>query len=197
MTCGPENIGVGNCPHGRDACDGRWCRPMPIVVPTQIQPASSPDSENLEFDVFGESVSQGSLTAVPTNRNWRTVPGVRWTVKDAKPKLKPWRKKVADAAAVAFGERELLEGPVRVRVRFMFARPKSHFFVRKTGDVLRPDAPSYVTSHQEGDLDKHIRSILDALTGVVFKDDSQVVVVEAVKAYGTQSSTRVEVSQVQ
>lgn len=138
------------------------------------------------FRVHGVSVSQGSLTAVPTNRNWRTVPGVRWVVKDAKPALKPWRDKVAAHAAAEFGSEPWSDVPIAVTVKFVFERPRSHYFVRRDGDVLRPDAPTLVTSHQAGDLDKHVRAILDALTGVIFKDDSQVAELRAVKTYGTE-----------
>lgn len=144
------------------------------------------------FTVYGKPVSQGSLTAVPTNRNWRTIPGVRWTIKDAKPDLKAWRETVADAARRSPGAR-LFEGPVRVWVRFSMERPASHFFRRKGGDVLRPDAPHWVTSHQLGDLDKHLRSILDALTGVLFEDDSQVAYVSATKTYAKNPLTTIEV----
>lgn len=146
------------------------------------------------FTVEGESVSQGSLTAVPTNRNWRTVPGVRWVVKDAKPALKPWRKKVADAAAEEFGDQPLLEGPVRVHARFIFERPKSHFGTGKNAEVLKEDVEHYITSHAKGDLDKHLRAILDSLTGVVIKDDSQVVWIESAKVYGAKAHCIIGVS---
>lgn len=146
------------------------------------------------FTVQGESVSQGSLTAVPTNRNWRTVPGVRWVVKDAKPALKPWRKKVADAALEAWDGQPMLEGPVRVRARFMFERPASHYGTGRNAGVLKR-VINWVTSHQKGDIDKHLRSVLDALTGVVFKDDCQVAEVAAWKVYAaTESGCMIEVS---
>lgn len=162
-----------------------------------LEPVLSPHSENrggFVFVVKGDPVSQGSLTAVPTNRNWRTVPGVRWTIKDAKAGLKPWRKKVADAALEARGDRALLEGPVRVRVRFLFERPKAHWGTGRNAEVLKPDAPSWVTSHQKGDIDKHLRSILDSLTGTLYGDDSQVSSAEATKVYGVYSSAIVEVT---
>lgn len=146
------------------------------------------------FTVEGESVSQGSLTAVPTNRNWRTVPGVRWVVKDAKPALKPWRQKVADAALEAWGGQPMLEGPVRVRARFTFERPASHYGTGRNAGVLKR-VINWVTSHQKGDIDKHLRSVLDALTGVVFKDDCQVAEVAASKVYtATKSGCMIEVS---
>jgi Holliday junction resolvase RusA-like endonuclease len=158
---------------------------------TGIRPASSPGF-SVSFQVDGDSVSQGSLTAVPTNRNWRTVPGVRWTLKDAKPALKPWRKKVAAAAAEAMAGRPLLEGPVHVTAIFVFSRPQVHF---RAGGALKTTAPWNVTSHQKGDLDKHLRSVLDALTGEVYADDSQVASARARKVYGNESYIWVEVNQ--
>lgn len=146
--------------------------------------------------VDGTPVSQGSLTAVPTARDWRTRPGVRWTLKDAKASLKPWRKKVADAAAEEMTGKSPLEGPVKVRLRFVFERPLSHYFNRKDGLVLRPDAPHWVTSHQLGDLDKHVRAILDSLTGVVFGDDSQVSSESSEKVYGVNPGVMVEVTSI-
>ena len=148
---------------------------------------------HLLITVRGESVSQGSLTAVPTNRNWRTVPGVRWTIKDAKPALKPWRKAIADAAREEWGDKALLEGPVFVRARFVFERPKGHYGTGKNAGVLKL-FKTWVTSHQKGDIDKHLRSVLDALTGVVFADDCQVAAVEAQKVYGVDSMCCIEVS---
>ena len=148
----------------------------------------------ISFVVDGESVSQGSLTAIPTNRNWRTLPGIRWTIKDAKPELKPWRKKVADAALTARGEAPLLEGPVAVEAVFVFGRPASHFGAGRNAGRLKEAAPFYVTSHQKGDLDKHLRSILDALTGVLYHDDSQVTSAVASKVYGGESHVVVRVT---
>jgi Holliday junction resolvase RusA-like endonuclease len=46
---------------------------------------------------------------------------------------------------------------------------------------LKYDAPSFVT--RRPDLDKLIRSVLDAITGVLIQDDSQIVGLHAVKKY--------------
>ena len=54
----------------------------------------------------------------------------------------------------------LLEGPVRVDFLFLLPKPKT---------VTRPKP----TGRFDGDLDKLIRGILDAGTGVVYVDDSQ------------------------
>jgi len=55
-----------------------------------------------------------------------------------------------------------------------------------------PKKPSHpVYKAQKPDVDKLVRSILDSLTGVVYTDDSQVVIVTAYKKYGAPE--RVEI----
>ena len=74
--------------------------------------------------------------------------------------------------------------PVALLINFYFKRPKSHFG-RRLGQepkLIRHGkkrAPFY--HMQKPDVDKLQRSVLDALTGEVFKDDSQVIAVKAFK----------------
>lgn len=69
-------------------------------------------------------------------------------------------------------------GPVSVELVFRFARPKGHF---NTKGQLKPSAPMHVIV--KPDIDKIERSVLDGLTGVLFKDDSQVCCLYALKVY--------------
>lgn len=120
----------------------------------------------------GVPIPQGSKTAYPR--------GGRCVVVDANAKkLKPWREYIA-AEAVDTGPPHPLEGPVGLRLGFTFPRPKSHFTTR---GYLTASAPTY-PGHGCGDIDKLERAILDALTGVWFRDDTQVVEVVKFKAYG-------------
>lgn len=61
-----------------------------------------------------------------------------------------------------------IDGPITIFMTFRYQRPKS---------VIRqhPTVPP--------DLDKQIRSILDALTGIAYQDDSQVIEIHATKGY--------------
>lgn len=67
---------------------------------------------------------------------------------------------------------ELLDCPLRVDLHFYFPRPKSHFGTGKNSGTLKSSAPFHYTSKPDRDnLDK---LVLDALTGVFWRDDSLV-----------------------
>jgi Holliday junction resolvase RusA-like endonuclease len=100
-------------------------------------------------------------------------------------KLKPWRASVAQAVGEAWGGKPALLGPVRISVTFGFMRPKAHYRTGKNAHILRDDAPTYKTSTPDGD--KLARAIGDALTGVVYKDDSQIQWGFLEKVYDTTS----------
>lgn len=88
--------------------------------------------------------------------------------------VKPWRQDVKYAALEAVGaDWTLLEGPLVASMTFTFARPRSHFRTGRNAHLLRDAAPLCPTSPP--DLSKILRSTEDALTGVVWKDDAQVV----------------------
>ncbi len=102
--------------------------------------------------------------------------------KDSNPNTKAWAGVVSHAAAVAgvaLGNGE----SVRVSAEFFFARPKSHYGSGRNADKLKASAPARPTSKSVGDIDKLARAVLDALTGVAYKDDSQVTCLSASKFY--------------
>ena len=74
----------------------------------------------------------------------------------------PWRERIALAAHNAMGGRTLMVGPIDITMLFVLPRPKSAPKRTTPPAVKRPD------------LDKLARAVLDALTNVVFSDDSQV-----------------------
>jgi Holliday junction resolvase RusA-like endonuclease len=88
--------------------------------------------------------------------------------------VKPWRQDVKYAALEAIGDEwQLLDGPLLVAMTFAFARPKSHYRTGRNAHLLRDNAPTRPTGVP--DLSKLVRSTEDALTGVVWVDDSRVV----------------------
>ena len=86
-----------------------------------------------------------------------------------------WRAEVARGMYAL--DSPVLTGPVSVTLDFFFARPQGHF--GKKG--LRKSAPKHPAVRP--DLDKLVRAVLDALTGVAFRDDAQVVTLTARKRY--------------
>lgn len=100
-----------------------------------------------------------------------------------------WRSWVRLKAVQAMSGREQIIGPVQIAILFQFDRPKKH----STKKGLRPDAPQYHTS--KPDADKLLRAILDALTGVCFRDDSQVAYCLVRKHYGTAAQTEIDVAE--
>lgn len=116
------------------------------------------------FFVSGEPAPQGSKTAKCINGK-----AIMW---EASGKVKEWRKNVSAAATLEMQTRKLepVEGAVEVVLQFMMPRGKS---VTRQWHTVKPD------------LDKLVRSTLDGLTGIVFKDDAQVNAITAVKDYAT------------
>jgi len=114
--------------------------------------------------VRGAPQPKGSL------RSLRTPSGATVTTASNTPTLGPWMDAIAAAAQTERGDHPPVTGPVSVTMTFSMARPKTRGNAR-LHHVVRPD------------LDKLIRAVLDALTGVLFTDDSQVTSITAIKRY--------------
>lgn len=133
---------------------------------------------DLFFTVHGIAIPQGSTRAfIP--KGW-----TRPVITAANAKTKPWRQEIAGCAKVAMEEKSFTKiergEAVKVAAWFCFPRPKS---VSKKIEhkTTKPD------------LDKLARSLLDALTGIVFDDDSQVMEMHVSKHFG-DPETRIRVS---
>jgi Holliday junction resolvase RusA-like endonuclease len=70
--------------------------------------------------------------------------------------------------------------PVAVRMVAIFARPQSHL---TAAGVLRAGAPDR-PGRNCGDVDNLAKGVLDALNGIAWDDDSQVVDLRVIKAFG-------------
>ena len=78
--------------------------------------------------------------------------------------------------------KQVKTGPLELRVTFVFTRPKGHYGSGRNEGRLKPSAPLYVRTRP--DVDKLVRAVADAITGIVCRDDSQLVIVHAEKHYG-------------
>jgi len=134
----------------------------------------------LTFTVYGEAQPQGSARAfIP--KGWK-----RPVITTANPALKSWRQLVAEQANVALerlppSERSLLLDGVRLSIAFYLPRPKS--------------LPKKRTAHtRKPDIDKLVRGMCDALTPILFRDDSQVCELVTAKYYAREGDVpRVEI----
>jgi Holliday junction resolvase RusA-like endonuclease len=80
-----------------------------------------------------------------------------------------------------------MEGPLKVSLRFGLLRPKGHFGKRG----LKPSAPQYPTV--KPDVIKLARCVEDALNGLAWKDDSQIVFEELGKVYAGSPGVQIEI----
>lgn len=130
------------------------------------------------FQVAGEAAPQGS------KRAFRTRHG-RIALVESSSRVKPWRESVG-AAAVAAGA-TVIDGPVEMLVAFVFVRPRSHFTAK---GALKASAPSHPG---KPDLDKLARAVGDALTGICYRDDAQIVRWTMTKDYGPQAQAAIAI----
>lgn len=92
-------------------------------------------------------------------------------VTDDNPKVKTWRNSVRFAAQCAY-DGEPLTGAVWLKLTFYLRRPKGHYGTGRNERLLKPSAPTHHT--QTPDRTKLIRSTEDALKGILWQDDAQV-----------------------
>jgi len=127
---------------------------------TPVPPAPRPSLFARIF-VPGEPRAQGSKRGF-------VVKGRAVLVESAKG-LGPWRADIKKAASEV--DFYIASGPVSVSLGFILPRPRTAS-KKLTGFALASKRP---------DIDKLTRAVLDALTGVWMKDDSQVVELHATK----------------
>lgn len=139
---------------------------------------------SVEFVVYGNPAPAGSKTAGITKQG-------RTFVRDSSKRSYPWKQTVAQTAGVAMAGRPLLEGPLELTLTFVVPRPKGHYGTRG----LRPSAPAHPTV--KPDVLKLARAVEDALSGVVYRDDAQIVDEHLVKRYGEPAAAHITVASVQ
>lgn len=136
----------------------------------------------INLTVFGRAAPAGSKKAVPM--------GKRWGVVDDSKRSKPWKDQVAQQAGLAMAGRDLIREPVHVQFTFFVRRPKGHMGTGRNAGKVRPSAPQYPA--KKPDVLKLARAVEDALTGVVYNDDAQIVSEYLEKQYGEPE--RVEIA---
>jgi crossover junction endodeoxyribonuclease RusA len=127
----------------------------------------------LKFTVVGVARPKGSAKAF-LPKGW-----TRPIITSDNKSLKGWEDSVR-AALQQHAAGSFFQGPVSVKVTFELPKPK------------KPKSPQHVT---RPDLDKLVRGSLDAMKGVLWNDDSQVIDIQAGKRYAeTQPQAHFEIA---
>ena len=143
----------------------------------------------LRFTVLGKLQPAGSKKGFVNPNTGKVV-----IVEDAK-LSKPWKQEVAGAAEYAVGESGWTvcdPRPMRLDVAFMLIRPKGHYGSGRNAGMVRVGAPAYPAT--KPDATKLLRAVEDALTGVVWRDDAQVVEQAVWKLYGEPERVEIKVT---
>ena len=130
----------------------------------------------LSFTVYGTPKPQGSMRAFMP-KGWN-----RPVLTSDNAKLKPWRQQITLTANTfrAMVTDASFQGPQVLVLRFYFAKPASA--KKRQFVTVKPD------------LDKLQRAVLDACTGVLWRDDSQVIEIKATKHYGLPERVEIDVA---
>jgi Holliday junction resolvase RusA-like endonuclease len=152
------------------------------------RPHRDPD---LAVTIIGDPKTKGSTTSfVPHDRSGQPArrPNgslVVVTKNDAGPDADVWAAAISTAAhrQMAINCLDYIrQGGVWVELTFVRPRTKGHYGTGRNAGVLKDSAPAYPAVRP--DIDKLERCALDALTGVVYGDDGQVVALRSVKVFG-------------
>jgi Holliday junction resolvase RusA-like endonuclease len=96
-------------------------------------------------------------------------------------RLNPWRREVTGEACQAMNGEPPLACLVVVTMEFFRPRPKAHYGSGRNARVLKDSAPS--APGTAPDLGKQARAIQDAMSKIVYTDDSMIVSEVHVKRY--------------
>ncbi len=133
------------------------------------------------FTVYARPEPQGSMRAFVRKRAY----GKQFAaVTHDNPKVRSFRQEASKAALVAMHQngRHMLPRGVAVALQ-------ATFFLRKPKSA----AKSVRLPTKRPDLSKLLRALEDALTGIVYEDDSQVQTASVSKFYGLPECTKVQV----
>ena len=147
----------------------------------RVQRANLPMEVVMRFFVQGLPVPKGSTHSFKHKHTGNII-----TMASNAKAQKGWRERIWWEAKERFAAPTA--EAVGVNVVFLFNRPKGHF--GKKG--VRPSAPQYPAVRP--DCTKLIRSTEDALTGIAWDDDSQIVTQLGTKRYSQKAGAQITVT---
>jgi len=138
----------------------------------------------VEFSVSGEPRPKGSMRAFVINGKPRITNNDKNT--------KPWQDLVKMMSQFEAPD-EPFAGPVSVTLEFVIRRPKAHYGTGRNAEKLKDSAPTRPA--KKPDIDKLARTVLDAMSAIVFVDDAQVVQLDTAKVFGNAPGVHVRVAE--
>ena len=106
-------------------------------------------------------------------------------------RCRDYKTAVAIAAKAAMRGKAPMEGALVCLIDLFFAVPVSYRAGKRLAachNVIKP------TGRNTGDGDNHAKAIMDALTGICWRDDSQVTLLMVRKRYGVKDAAIVEIT---
>ncbi|MCD6459426.1 RusA family crossover junction endodeoxyribonuclease [bacterium] len=133
------------------------------------------EENTLNFQLIGRPVTKGSYRAYVAKpgvcRACKYGRNLRAYVTNDNPQTKQAESLITNAFYRRFIRQELWKGAVEVSITFYFIRPKSF-------------DPTMFYPIKKSDIDKLQRTVYDALTGVLYVDDGQIVNAHIFKRFG-------------
>lgn len=106
-----------------------------------------------------------------------------------------WRAAIATEARAEYGATPAARGPIRIVAELAWPRPKAHYRGGTPAKGLRADAPTLKWS--KPDADKAARAVLDALTGIAYADDAQVVELKVRKLWSDEAGAFIGITELE
>lgn len=97
--------------------------------------------------------------------------------------VEKWERTIKIVAS-AYAPEEPLTGAIRLAVNFILRRPQSVTAKKRPYPIVKPDR------------DKMLRAVQDALTGIIYADDAQVVSGPVDKEYGADPGVEITVEEI-
>jgi crossover junction endodeoxyribonuclease RusA len=130
--------------------------------------------ESISFRIIGNPTPKGSLTRMP---NGSMLPAGTTA---SRKRFSEWRTDIRDAALIAMDGRNPSDSAIRIMVEFALPYPQSS---------IRKYQMGWWPAIKKPDVDKLLRALMDGLTKVVWRDDSQVTYVTVNKVYAWTGNT--------
>jgi Holliday junction resolvase RusA-like endonuclease len=117
---------------------------------------------------------------MPTERARRGARG-RWYTPG---RTAEYRERVQQAWLLAHAQ-SFEDAPLSVSAQFYIARPKTHYGTGRNAHKIKPSATRILPP---GDVDNYLKGLLDALQGLAFNNDRQIVCLSGVNKHWATSS---------